>query len=171
MLRIGLSTIRSSSPSSFMAKVVFQKLANASQVQAAEAIMHNAGEEHIRKAILQKEKESKKDTRHLNTKSACILDNNTLVELKRKRDEKDEEEIRKKQKRQEEKERRVNEYKIRESEKEKEKQQKEIEKQRKIEEKLRIQLERGAQRERQKEIKVMEKNKRELEKQMKRQRV
>ncbi|KAL0632600.1 hypothetical protein Q9L58_008531, partial [Maublancomyces gigas] len=114
-------------PWSTKQRVLFTKLKMAAQQNAARVVMHEAGEKHLQEEIKKRDQKGKVDTTHINTKSACVLERETvLYDMKKKRDEKEIEEQERKERREEEKERR-----------EKEKEMNAIVKERKEQEKIR----------------------------------
>lgn len=138
-----ISTFDSNSLRTQKQKYLVGQLKKAVEENGAESVMHKAGEDHLRKqALVQK---GKADTRHVNSHSACILERGSvLAELKRKRDEKEAEDIAKRQRKEDEKE-------IREEakrKKEEEKLQKAEERKRKSEEKEREKLRKAEERQR-----------------------
>lgn len=83
-----LATINSNSPRSIKQRALFTKLKMGAEKFAARAVMHEAGEDHLRKEIKRLIEKSKPDTHRINTTAACVLEKGeVLVELKRKRDE------------------------------------------------------------------------------------
>lgn len=100
-----LSTLDSNSPWSTKQRVLFTKLKMAAEQNAARVVMHEAGEKHLREEIKKRDQKGKVDTRHINTKSACVVERETvLYDMKKKRDEKEIEEQERKEKREQEKE-------------------------------------------------------------------
>lgn len=100
-----VSTLDSNSPCSTKKRVLFTKLKMAAEQNAARVVMHEAGEKHLREEIKKRDQKGKVDTRHLNTKSSCVLERETvLYDMKKKRDEKEMEEQEKEKKREQEKE-------------------------------------------------------------------
>jgi len=86
----GLSAITSNSPTSIKLRSVLTKLKRSAEQNAANVVMHEAGETYLREEIRQITAKGKADRRHLNSDTACLLERGeVLAELKRKRDEKD----------------------------------------------------------------------------------
>lgn len=107
-----LSTLDSdtNSPRSMKQRLLFEKLRNGAERNRARAIMYQEGEKHLQMEIRQRTEKAKTDTRHVNTGSACILERETvLVGLKNRRDEKEQEDLRRKQCREEQREKRLEE--------------------------------------------------------------
>jgi len=85
-----LSAITSNSPTSIKLRSVLTKLKRSAEPNAANVVMHEAGEAYLREEIPQITAKGKADRRHLNSDTACLLERGeVLAELKRKRDEKD----------------------------------------------------------------------------------
>lgn len=86
----GLSAITSNSPTSIKLQAVLTKLKRSAELNAANVVMHEAGEAHLREEIRQITAKGKADRRHLNSDAACLIERGeVLAELKRKRDAKD----------------------------------------------------------------------------------
>lgn len=84
----GMATITSNSPRAVKQRTILTKLKRGAEKTAARAVMHEAGEAHLREEIKQRVESSvRADTRRVNSDSACVLERGeVLAELKRKRD-------------------------------------------------------------------------------------
>lgn len=152
-----LSTLNSdtNSPRSMKQRLLFEKLKNGAEKNRARAIMYQEGERHLQMEIRQRMEKAKADTRHVNTGSACILERETvLIDLKNRRDEKQQEDLRKKQYREEQREKRLKEQ----AKKVEEKIKKQEEKCRKLEE-----MEQGKQKKLQERQKKLEERQQQAE--------
>lgn len=114
----------SNSPSMIKLQTIITKFKNAAERNSAQVVMHEAGEAHLREVIKQKNKgcatgSGKRDTRHLNTGAACVIERDTvLLALKKKRDEQEKEEQLKKEGRQERQEQIAENKRVKQEEKE-----------------------------------------------------